>query len=105
MTDADYADYLTFLPNIPAQIESLQHKREPAAGSNGLYINPNETEFMRIKQKGAASTLSVKPLKYVNQFTYIGSNITSTESDINIYILRRPLIIHRSYGNLISLIK
>ena len=39
---------------------------------------------MCFKQEGAISTLTRKPLKLVNQFTYLGSNITSTESNINI---------------------
>ena len=40
------------------------------------------------KQKGRVSTLSDKPLKLVDQFAYLSSNITSTESDINIPLLK-----------------
>ena len=56
MTDVDYADDL--LTNTPAQ-----------------------TEFMYFKQ-GAISTSNVKPLKSVDKFTYIGSNISSPESNV-----------------------
>ena len=41
---------------------------------------------MYFKQEGALSTLSGKPLKLVDQLTYLGSNISSTESNINICI-------------------
>ena len=37
-------------------------------------------------QDAAASTLSCKPLNLVDQWTYRGNNISSTESDVNIHI-------------------
>ena len=37
-------------------------------------------------KQGAISILNGKPLKLVDQFTYISSNISSTESDVNIHI-------------------
>ena len=42
------------------------------------------TEYKCFKQKGANCTLRGKPLKLVDQFTYLGSNISSTESHDNI---------------------
>ena len=39
---------------------------------------------MYFKQEQAISILSGKPLKLVDKFTFIGSNISSTESDVNI---------------------
>ena len=44
-------------------------------------MNANKTEFICFKQEGAVSTLFGKPLKLVHQFPYLGSNISSTESD------------------------
>ena len=38
---------------------------------------------MNFEQEGIISTLSYKPLKWVNQFPYLGSNISSTERDVN----------------------
>ena len=35
-------------------------------------------------KQGVLSNLRDKPLKLVDQFTYLGSNISSTESDVNI---------------------
>ena len=46
ITDADYADDLVLLLNIPAQAESLHHGLEHAARSIGLYKNTNEMKFM-----------------------------------------------------------
>ena len=39
---------------------------------------------MCVKQEAAIFTYSDKPLKLVDQFTYLGSNISSTEIDVNI---------------------
>ena len=54
---------------------------------------------MCFKQKGAISTSSGKPPKLVDYFPYLGSNISSTESDFNIYLAK---VCYHSYGNLIS---
>ena len=40
------------------------------------------------KEKGAISTLSGKPIKSVNQFTNLCSNISSTESDVQIHLVK-----------------
>ena len=56
-------------------------------------------ELMYFKQHRIISTLSGKSLKLRDQFTYLGSNITSTENYINISML---LASYRSYENLIS---
>ena len=46
MTDVDYADDQALLANTPAQAESPVHNQEEAAGCIGLYVNPNEIEFI-----------------------------------------------------------
>ena len=43
---------------------------------------------MCFKQKGAIFTQSEKPLKLVDQCTYLGSNIPSTESDVIIRLTK-----------------
>ena len=48
-----------------------------AAKNMGLYVNSDKTELMSFKEKGDISTLDGKPLKPVEQFTYLGSNISS----------------------------
>ena len=39
---------------------------------------------MRFNRKGDISTLNISPLKLVDKFTYLGSSVSSTESDVNI---------------------
>ena len=68
------------LPKLNPQLYSL----EQAARGIGFYVNTIIIEFMRFKQEGAISILSGKPLKLVDQFTYLNSNISSTETDVNI---------------------
>ena len=46
MTNTD----LALLANTPVQAESLLHSLEQVTGGIGLYINPNKTEFMILKQ-------------------------------------------------------
>ena len=41
---------------------------------------------MCFDQDGFISLLNGKPLKFVDQFTYLSSNISSAESDVNICI-------------------
>ena len=85
MTNADDAGDQALLINALAQAEYLLHSLEQAAGSIGLCMNANKTEFMYLKQEGAISTLIGKPLKLVDLFTYHGSNI-STENNVNVHI-------------------
>ena len=80
-----YADSLVLLANTPAQAESLLHSLEQAAESIGLNMNTNKTDYMCFKQEGAISTLNRRSLKLEDKFTYLGSNISSTESDVNIH--------------------
>ena len=68
----DYADDLLILTHTTARAESRLHNQEQAAGSISLHVN---VEFMCFKQKGAISTLCG---------SYLGSNISSIESDVNI---------------------
>ena len=51
-----------------------------------LYVNLDRIEFMCFKQDGAISTFSSKLLKFADLFTYLGNNITSTESSVNVRI-------------------
>ena len=53
----------------------------------------DKTKFMYFKQDGAISTLNGKSLKLVHLFINLGSNISSTESNVNICILKRDLLL------------
>ena len=100
MTNADYADDHVLLANTPAQTDSLLHRLKQEARHIDISVNSDKEEFTCFKQDEAISTLNGK--EFVEQFTYIGSNITSTESNVNICIekawtaMDRLLIIWKS---------
>ena len=63
--------------------------------------------WLQIIQEGIISTLGGKPLKLVNQFIYLGSNISSTENHDIIGLTQRGLLLtgYRPLGNLFSVMK
>ena len=83
ITDADYADDIAILANLPAQAETLLYSLERAAACIGLHINAHKTECMGFNQTGHISTLGNSSLKLVDKFTYLGSSVSSTEKDID----------------------
>ena len=83
ITDVDYADDIALLANTLAQTESLQHSLEREASGIDLHVNANKTKCMCFNQRGDMSTLKSGPLKLVNKFTYLWSNVSFTENYIN----------------------
>ena len=73
---------------IPAQAESLLHSLEWAADDIGLHVNTDKTEYMCSNQRGNISTLNSSSLKLVDKFTYLGSSVSSTENDINMWLAK-----------------
>ena len=55
--DTDHTDDIALLANTPAQAETLLHRVERAAGSIGLQVNADKTEYMYFNQRGNISTL------------------------------------------------
>ena len=92
ITDADYADDIALLANTPTQDETQLHMLERAAAGIGFHVNADKTEYMCFNQR-VIFTLNGSSRKLVDNFTYLGSSITSTETDINI-----GLAGCRSYG-------
>ena len=83
ITDTDYADDIALLANTPALAESLLHSLERAAGGIGLHVNEHKTEYMRFNQRGDISTLNGSSQKLVDTFTYLGTSVSLTETDID----------------------
>ena len=83
ITDADYADDIAILANTPNQAETLLHSLEQAAAGIGLHFNAQKTEYMCFNQIGVFSTLDGSSLKLEDNFTYLGSSVSSTEKDID----------------------
>ena len=95
--DSTTADDLALLANAPAQAESLRHSLAQTARNIDLYENENKTDYMCFNRERAISTL-----KLVDKFTYLGSSVSSTETDVNIRLAKvwtaidRLLIIWKS---------
>ena len=68
---------------------------EWAAGSKGLHVNTDKTEFMCFNQRGDIFTLNGRWLKLVDKFTYLRSTISSTENDINMRLAKAWIAIDR----------
>ena len=82
MADTDYAGDFVLLANTPAKAKSLLYALEQAVDDIGLHMNANKTKFMCFKQEGASFILNCWPLKLVDKFTYLSSNI-STQNNVN----------------------
>ena len=95
ITDADYADDIAILANAPAQVEILLHYLRRAAVSIGFQFNAHKTEYMWFNQTGDISTLNGSSLNVVNKFTYLGSHVSSTQTDINTRLTKAWAAINR----------
>ena len=56
---------------------------ERAAAGIDLHVNAHKTEYMCYNQTGDISTLDGTSLKLVDKFTFLESNVSSTEKDID----------------------
>ena len=95
ITDADYADDIAILANTPNQAETQQHSLERATVGIGLNVNAHKTEYMCFNQAGDISTLDGTSLKLVDQFTYLGSSVSSTEKDIDTRLTKACTAIYK----------
>ena len=85
IADADYADDIALLANTPAQAETLMYSLKRVAAGIGFYVNAHMTEFVCFNQRGDISTQNGSSLKLVDKFTYLGSSVSSTGTDINTF--------------------
>ena len=88
ITDLDYADDIALLANTHAQAKTQLYNLERAAAGIGLYANAQKMEYMCFNQTGDISTLSGCSLKLVDKFTYQGSSLLSSVTDINTQIAK-----------------
>ena len=95
ITDADYADDIVLLANTPVQAENLLHSLEREAAGIGLHVNAGKTGYMCFNQTGDISTLNSSSLKLVDKFTYLGSSVSSTDTEINTRLSKAWTIIDR----------
>ena len=83
ITDADYTDDIVLLANAPTQAKTLLHNLERATAGIGLHVNAHKTEYMCFNQTGDISTLNSNSLKLIDKFTYLGSSVSSSETNID----------------------
>ena len=95
ITDADYANDIVLLANAPAQAKTLQHILERVVAGIGLQVNTHKTEYMCFNQTGNISILNGSSLKLVDKFTYLGSSVSSTKTDINMRLPKAWTAINR----------
>ena len=79
---------IVLLANAPSQSKTLLHNLEQAAAGIGLHVNAHKMEYMCFNQTGDISTLNGSSLKPVDKFTYRGSSVSSTETDINMRLAK-----------------
>ena len=95
ITDTDYADDIALLENAPAQAETPLHSLEWAAAGINLHVNAHKMEYMCFNRRGDLFTLNGSSLKLVDKFTYLGSSVSSTETDINTRLAKAWTVIDR----------
>ena len=95
ITDANYADDIVLLANTPTQAETLLHSLEWAPAGICLYVNAHKMEFMCFNQRGDICTCNGSSLKLVDKFTYLGSSVSSTKTDINMWLAKAWTAIDR----------
>ena len=83
ITNAGYTDDIVHLANAPAKVETLLHSLERVVAGFGLHVNAHKTEYMYFNQTGDNSTQNGSFLKLVDKFTYLGSSVSSSKTDIN----------------------
>ena len=71
------------LANTSAQAKALLHSLERAAAVIGFQVNADKTEYMCFNQRGDISTQNGSSLKLIDKFTFLGSSVSSTETEIN----------------------
>ena len=95
ITDTDYADDIAILANAPAQAKTPLHILERASAGIGLHVNAYKTEYMCFNQTGDISTINGSSLKLVDKFAYLGSSVSSTETDISTRLTKAWTAINR----------
>ena len=87
---------MTTLPaNTHAQAKTLLFSLEREDAGIGLHINAYKTEYKCFNQRGDISRLNGSSLKLVDKFTYQGSSVSSTETDINTQLVKAWTAIDR----------
>ena len=71
------------------------HSLEQVSTGIGLHVNVHKTEYMCFNQTGDISNLNDTSLKLVDKFTYLGSSVSSTETEIDMRLIKAWTAINR----------
>ncbi|KAI8516923.1 hypothetical protein Bbelb_055040 [Branchiostoma belcheri] len=82
-TDGEYSTANKWNDNNCNSVSSFICQVAPAARGIGLYVNAGKTEFVTFNQHGNIASLDGNSIKQVEKFTYLGSDISSTENDVS----------------------
>ena len=85
------------LTSTSTQAESQLHRLEPAAGVIGFHLNADKTKYLCFNKKSDISILNDNSWKFVEKFRYLGSCISSTESNINMRLAKAWTAIDRLF--------
>ena len=88
VTDVDYANDIVLLEKALAEAETLLHSLEGSAAGIGLHVNAYKSEYICFNQRGNISTLNGSSLKPVDKFTYLGSSVSLTKTDISMQVAK-----------------
>ena len=88
----DIQQKLLLMQTIQMIKNFLQIHMLKAARSINLNVNSEKILDVCFYQDGAIFSLNGRPLRFVNHFTYLGSNISSTESNVIIHIGKHGLL-------------
>ena len=66
-----------------------------AAAGIALHVNAHKTNYMCFNQRGDISTRNGILLKRVDKFTYLGSSVSSTDTEINTRLAKSWTVIYR----------
>ena len=86
LTDADFADDLPLLWDKIGNAEKLLKILETTTASVGLYMNTIKTKFNAVNTEGTMAVQTGCDLEQVNDFSYLGGKIISSENDIQVRI-------------------
>ena len=86
LSDTDFADDIALIADTVKEVETLMQEVERVAASVGLKMNEGKTKFItqNIENPDSIKSLSNSTIEYVEDFTYLGSRITDSESDIRV---------------------
>ena len=85
----------TLHANRPTQATSQLHSLEQATESIGLDVNADKNDKLCFNQESDMSTLNDGSLKLIENFTYLGSSVSSAESDMNMQLVKVRTAIDR----------